>query len=231
MSKILIIDDETDLVAILEKKLKKNGYEVLTAYDGKKGIALAEQAPDLILLDIMMPGANGFEVCRTIRGKVSCPILFLSARQSETDKIKGFTLGGDDYITKPFGIRELMARIEANLRREKRAQSAKEENDRAPLRFGALVLDMLGKTVSIHNTEIPLTKTEYEILEFLALHARQVFTKEQIYENVWGYDGTGDNTTVVERIKRIRSKLADADPDTQYISTVWGIGYKWNQER
>lgn len=231
LSKILIVDDETDLVSLLEKHLNKKGHEVLTAYDGQRGIELARENPDLIILDIMMPKIDGFEVCRAIRNSVSCPILFLSARQSEIDKIKGFSLGGDDYITKPFGIRELMARIEANLRREERTQFINAENKRTKFHFGELVLDILGKNVNIRNKKIPLTKTEYEIIEFLALHAGQVFTKEQVYEQVWGYDGTGDNTTVVERIKRIRSKIAEVDPDTQYISTVWGIGYKWNKER
>lgn len=231
LSKILIVDDETDLVSLLEKHLNKKGHEVLTAYDGQRGIELARENPDLIILDIMMPKIDGFEVCRAIRNSVSCPILFLSARQSEIDKIKGFSLGGDDYITKPFGIRELMARIEANLRREERTQFINAENKRTKFHFGELVLDILGKNVNIRNMKIPLTKTEYEIIEFLALHAGQVFTKEQVYEQVWGYDGTGDNTTVVERIKRIRSKIAEVDPDTQYISTVWGIGYKWNKER
>lgn len=231
LSKILIVDDETDLVSLLEKHLNKKGHEVITAYDGQRGIELARENPDLIILDIMMPKIDGFEVCRAIRNSVSCPILFLSARQSEIDKIKGFSLGGDDYITKPFGIRELMARIEANLRREERTQFINAENKRTKFHFGELVLDILGKNVNIRNMKIPLTKTEYEIIEFLALHAGQVFTKEQVYEQVWGYDGTGDNTTVVERIKRIRSKIAEVDPDTQYISTVWGIGYKWNKER
>ncbi len=231
LSKILIVDDETDLVSLLEKHLNKKGHEVLTAYDGQRGIELARENPDLIILDIMMPKIDGFEVCRAIRNSVPCPILFLSARQSEIDKIKGFSLGGDDYITKPFGIRELMARIEANLRREERTQFINAENKRTKFHFGELVLDILGKNVNIRNMKIPLTKTEYEIIEFLALHAGQVFTKEQVYEQVWGYDGTGDNTTVVERIKRIRSKIAEVDPDTQYISTVWGIGYKWNKER
>ena len=231
LSKILIVDDETDLVSLLEKHLNKKGHEVLTAYDGQRGVELARENPDLIILDIMMPKIDGFEVCRAIRNSVPCPILFLSARQSEIDKIKGFSLGGDDYITKPFGIRELMARIEANLRREERTQFINAENKRTKFHFGELVLDILGKNVNIRNMKIPLTKTEYEIIEFLALHAGQVFTKEQVYEQVWGYDGTGDNTTVVERIKRIRSKIAEVDPDTQYISTVWGIGYKWNKER
>jgi len=189
---------------------------------------LAAHFPDLILLDIMMPKMNGFEVCRSIRERVYCPILFLSARQSESDKLKGFALGGDDYITKPFGIRELMAKIEANLRREQRMQCIQVERKRTRLYFGNLTLDMQGRSVRIGEKEIPLTRTEYDIVEFLALHAGQVFTKEQIYECVWGYDGTGDNTTVVERIKKIRGKFAEAESGIQYISTVWGIGYKWN---
>ena len=168
LSTILIIDDEKDLVKLLEKKIKENGHEVLVAFDGEEGIEKSKLNPDLILLDIMMPKIDGFEVCQKIRDNVVCPIIFLSARQSETDKIRGFNLGGDDYITKPFGLRELLAKIEANLRRE-------------------------------------------------------------IYEKVWGYDKDGDNTTVVEMIKKIRRKFSNVDDTEQYISTVWGIGYKWNK--
>lgn len=229
MSKILIIDDEKDLVFLLEKKLKEKGYEVLTAYDGKAGIRLAKEMPDLIILDIMMPYVDGFEVCRTIRNDVLCPILFLSARQSEADKIKGFNLGGDDYITKPFGLKEIIAKIEANLRREIRSQYINAENLRSKLFFGQLTLNIIERTVCINNEYIPLTKIEYEIVELLALHAGQIFTKEQIYEKVWGYDGIGDNTTVVERIKKIRAKFSAAISNEQYISTVWGIGYRWNK--
>lgn len=229
MSRILIIDDEKDLVALLEKKLKASGYEVLTAFDGEMGIQLAKKMPDLIILDIMMPVADGFDVCRRIRSDVLCPIIFLSARQSETDKIKGFTLGGDDFITKPFGLREVMARIEANIRREKRSQYINTENKRAKLYFGQLTLDIRERLVKIQNVDVPLTKIEYEIVEFLALHAGQVFTKEQIYEKVWGFDGDGDNTTVVERIKRIRAKFSSSGSSVSYIATVWGIGYKWNK--
>lgn len=229
MSKILIIDDERELTALLEKKLKMKGHEVMTADDGRKGIELAKRQPDLIILDIMMPEADGFEVCLAIRNDVLCPILFLSAKQSETDKIKGLTLGGDDYITKPFGLRELMARIEANLRREKRSQYMNNEHKRLKLYFGSLSLDLRGRTVCIGNEEIYLTKREYEIVELLALHAGQVFSREQIYENVWGYDSKGDDTTVVERIKNIRTKFAAVTPSIPYISTVWGIGYRWNK--
>lgn len=229
LSTILIIDDEKDLVKLLEKKITENGHEVIVAFDGEEGIEKSKLNPDLILLDIMMPKIDGFEVCQKIRDNVVCPIIFLSARQSETDKIMGFNLGGDDYITKPFGLRELIAKIEANLRREKRSQYLNEENKRKKLYFGNLSLDIKDRVVEVCSKDIPLTKTEYEIVELLALNAGQVFTKEQIYEKVWGYDKDGDNTTVVEMIKKIRRKFSIVDDTEQYISTVWGIGYKWNK--
>ncbi|MFL8712462.1 response regulator transcription factor [Clostridioides sp. GD02377] len=229
MSKILIIDDEVDLVMLLEDELKGKGHEVSIAYDGQTGIELSKKQPDLIILDIMMPKMDGFEVCQAIRDDVLCPIIFLSAKQSETDKIKGLTFGGDDYITKPFGLRELMARIEANLRREKRSQYINEENKRSTLYFGKLCLCMRERTVKIDGKEIDLTKIEYDIVELLALHAGQVFSREQVYEKVWGCDSEGDSSTVVERIKKIRAKFAAVMPEKEYISTVWGIGYKWNK--
>lgn len=213
---------------LLEDELKAKGHEVLVAYDGPKGIELAKKQPDLIILDIMMPGIDGFEVCRNIRDDVLCPIIFLSAKQSETDKIKGLTLGGDDYIVKPFGLKELMARIDANLRREKRSQYINEENKRAVLYFGELSLNIKERTVKINGENIMLTKREYDIVELLALHAGQVFSREHIYEKIWGYDSEGDSATVVEHIKKIRAKLTTSTTD-EYISTVWGIGYKWNR--
>lgn len=229
MSRILIIDDEKSLVSLLESRLKGKNHNVLTAYDGQTGIELAKKQPDLIILDIMMPDMDGFEVCRRIREDVVCPILFLSARQSETDKVKGFTMGGDDYITKPFGLKELMARIEANLRREKRSQYLNAEHKRPKLYFGKMCIDIQARTVKIDSIDIELTKREYDIMELLALHAGQVFSREQIYEKVWGCDADGDSTTVVERIKKIRFKFATVTSDVEYISTVWGIGYKWNK--
>ncbi len=177
----------------------------------------------------MMPGTDGFEVCRAIRDEVLCPIIFLSARQSETDKVRGLTLGGDDYVTKPFGLRELMARIDANLRREKRSQYINAEHKRSKLYFGTLCLYLKERAVKIEGSRIDLTRREYDIVELLALHAGQVFSREQIYEKVWGYDSEGDSATVVERIKNIRAKFAAVTPGREYISTVWGIGYKWNK--
>lgn len=229
MSRILIIDDEKALVSLLESRLKAKGHDVLAANDGQTGIELAKKQPDLIILDIMMPTMDGFEVCRKMREYVVCPILFLSARQSETDKVKGFTMGGDDYITKPFGLQELMARIEANLRREKRSQYLNAEGKRSKLYYGKMCIDLQARTIQVDNIELELTKREYDIVELLALHSGQVFSREQIYEKVWGYDGAGDSSTVVERIKHIRSKFGAVTPKAEYISTVWGIGYRWNR--
>lgn len=229
MSKILIIDDEKELVMLLADELKSRGHQVLSAYNGEMGIELARKQPDLIILDIMMPKTDGFEVCRVIRDDVLCPIIFLSAMQSEADKIKGLNLGGDDYIVKPFGLKELLAKIEANLRREKRSQYINEENKRKKLYFQKLSIDIKERSIKIDNNDVLLTKLEYNIVELLALHAGQTFSREQIYERIWGYDSDGDSTTVVEHVKKIRAKFAEIEPDTEYISTVWGIGYKWNR--
>lgn len=225
MSRILIIDDEEALVQLLTDELEAKGYEVLSASDGIEGVRLAEREPDLIILDIMMPGMNGFEVCRSIRDEVSCPIIFLSARQSEADRVRGLTLGGDDYVIKPFGLRELMARIEGNLRREERTRQKPQQQSR--LRFGKLELSLKERLVSVEGEPVTLTRREFDITELLAMHGGQVFSREHIYEKVWGYDAEGDASTVVEHIKKIRAKLAAADPSSDYISTVWGIGYKW----
>ncbi len=230
MSRILIIDDEKELVQLLRDELTARGHEVLAAYDGDDGVALAKQQPDLILLDIMMPGKDGFEVCRAIRDEVTCPILFLSAKQSEADRVRGLSIGGDDYIVKPFGLRELLARIGANLRREKRARNINSEDRHTRLYFGKLSLDLKGRVVRIGETVIGLTRREYEIVELLAMSSGQVFSREQIYEKIWGYDAEGDSSTVVEHVKKIRAKFSEVDPNTEYVSTVWGIGYKWNRD-
>ena len=230
LSTILIIDDEKDLVKLLGKKIKENGHEVLVAFDGEEGIEKSKLNPDLILLDIMMPKIDGFEVCQKIRDNVVCPIIFLSARQSETDKIRGFNLGGDDYITKPFGLRELLAKIEANLRREKRSQYLNEENKRRKLYFGNLSLDIKDRVVEVCGKDIPLTKTEYEIVELLALNAGQVFTKEQIYEQIW-HEPTNNHLHAVENtIFQIRKRLKPYCKGHEYIKTVIGYGYKFNSE-
>ena len=224
METILVIDDEEDLVMIIKDALEANGYNVLTAYNGFDGIEMSRKKPDLIILDIMMPDIDGFNVCNLIRDNVDCPILFLSAKDSEGDKIKGLAIGGDDYITKPFSLKELVSRVKAHLRREKR-KVKKEEN--SFLYFKNLDIDLKGLNVKINNQNINLTKKEFEIVELLALNPGQVFSKDQIYEKIWGYDGLGDASTVTEHIKKIRSKISYLDKENKYIETVWGLGYKW----
>lgn len=218
---ILVVDDEPDVVALLKDYFEINGYRVLTAADGSEALRQAGKQPDLILLDINMPKIDGLEVCRKIRDFVSCPILFLTAKVEEEDKIHGFQAGGDDYIVKPFGIEELQARVEAHIRRDRRQihrNAAHFEDD--------LVIDYSAKAVYAGEQQIPLAKKEFEILELLSVHPGQVFDKERIYERLWGYDGEGDASVVAEHIRRIRVKLAEAGSHP-HICTVWGMGYKW----
>ncbi len=222
--KILICDDEADIVTMLTDYFEMNGYEVLSAMNGTEAIALTAKNPDIILLDINMPCGDGISVCKKIRDYVSCPILFLTAKVEESDKILGFASGADDYIIKPFSINELGARVSAHLRRERRnAVSAK-----AVKYFGELTVDYAAKTVVCKDTAVTLAKKEFEIIELLSLNAGQVFDKERIYERLWGYDAEGDSSVVAEHIRRIRNKLSPFNED-YHIETVWGVGYKWTK--
>lgn len=225
---ILIVDDEIEIVDFLKDALEDEGYLVLTAYNGNEVFKHLGEKPDLIILDVMMPGMNGWEVCRAIRERVPCPILFLSARQSEEDRVKGLMVGGDDYMVKPFSVKEMKARIAAHLRREQRNGSGM---PRQLLHDGDLTLDAGAYELHIRNRQVPLTNRELEIVQFLLIHPGRVFTREQIYEKVWGFDAEGDSATVTEHIKKIRAKLAEADPERLYIATVWGVGYKWENSR
>lgn len=218
---ILIVDDEPDVVSLLQDYFEINGYLVLTAKNGEEAIRQAERVPDLILLDINMPDLNGFEVCKRIRNHVSCPILFLTAKIEDSDKINGFSVGGDDYIVKPFSIEELGARVQAHLRREHR-QALKSYTKFS----GNLAIDYSAKAVFINDVQVNLAKKEFEIIEFLSMNGGQVFDKERIYERLWGYDSDGDSSVVAEHIRRIRAKLSAAGSDS-HIETVWGMGYKW----
>ncbi len=219
--KILVVDDEADIINLLKDYFELNGYQVLTAVDGQQALKHVEKQPDIILLDINMPGLDGLEVCSQIRGFVSCPILFLTARVEDVDKINGFCAGGDDYIVKPFSIDELGARVAAHLRRESRQRVS------SKTKFtGGLVIDYTARTVSCHDVPIQFAKKEFDIIELLSVNSGQVFDKERIYERVWGWDSEGDSSVVAEHIRRIRAKLAAAGNKT-YIETVWGVGYKW----
>lgn len=221
MYKILVADDEKDVVSLLKDYFEINDYLVLTAYTGAEAIEKASQNPDIILLDVNMPDGDGLSVCRKIRDHVSCPILFLTARIEDSDKITGFASGGDDYIIKPFSIEELGARVSAHIRRDHRIKT------QANVRFfGDVTIDYTAKTVSVAEKTLELAKKEYQIVEFLSLSCGQVFDKERIYEKIWGYDAEGDSLVIAEHIRRIRAKLAKYGEE-YHIETVWGIGYKW----
>ncbi|AKG37535.1 response regulator transcription factor [Paenibacillus durus] len=220
-NQILIVDDETDITNLLQDYFEMNGYKVLTARSGTEALQKAAYSPDIILLDINMPEIDGLEVCTRIRDFVSCPIIFLTAKVEEADKINGFRVGGDDYIVKPFSIDELGARVEAHLRRERR-QSIKTQTKFS----NDLVIDYSAKMVYYKDHSLSFAKKEFGIIELLSMNSGQVFDKEHIYERVWGWEHEGDSSVVTEHIRRIRAKFTEVS-DHIYISTVWGVGYKW----
>ena len=214
---IMVIDDEQMILDMLRDQFETEQYRVITAKSSEEALRKLNGQPDIILLDINMPGMDGLELCRIIRDHVTCPILFSTARIEEADCVAGLRAGGDDYIMKPFSLAELMARVEAHLRRENRIQQ------KISMRgFGDIVVDYAARTVSRNGQAIELSKVEFDIVELLSLHPGQVFNRETIYERVRGFDGTADNTVVKEHIRRIRNKIG-----SQHIETVWGCGYKW----
>lgn len=219
--KILIVDDETMMTELLTDHLRDCGYDTFAANSAKEALALLHRQPDLIILDINMPGMDGLELCRSIRAHVRCPILFLTARITEQDKINGLQYGGDDYITKPFSLNELSARVEAHLRRDRRSMGR-------PLILASdeLMVNLSERIVAWHGEEIPFSRREFDLIEFLMTNAGQVFDRERIYEAVWGYDAEGDSSVIKEYVRKIRAKLREATGQ-EYIETVWGVGYKW----
>ena len=223
-ARILLVDDEPEIVLMIKDALLKEGYLIDTAGTGAEAVKKAQSLPDLILLDVSMPGQNGYEVCQAIRSKVACPIIFLSARDRESDRVQGLAVGGDDYLVKPFSLKELRARIHAHLRREQRHHDPSKQQ---VLIYGDLVIDIKAHAVLFRQEQIPFTHREFDMLVLLALHPGQVFAKEQIYDRVWGLDAVGGSATVTEHIKKIRNKLLILDPMHSYIATIWGVGYKW----
>ena len=221
MPHILVVDDDGDLCALLKTALERDGHQVSACRDGRRVDEAACRWADCILLDVMMPDEDGFALCRRIRDLADCPILFLTAKTREADVLTGLGVGGDDYLKKPFRIAELRARVAAHLRRQQRAPHSL-------LRRGGLDFDLRQRAVLWQGQPLRLTKSEYAICEHLAMHPGQTFSKEQLYEAAFGFDGTADAAAVTEHIKNIRAKLraAQADP----IETVWGVGYKWKSE-
>lgn len=218
---LLVIDDERELLELLKEYFELEDFVVYTAANGIEALEKINCRPNLILLDINMPQMDGFTFCKEVRNKISCPILFLSARITKQDKIKGLMLGGDDYILKPFSMEELHARIIAHLRREER-----KEKEQKLYYQKDLCIDYSTRKVAAGQIEIVFTKTEFEIIELLSMHVDHIFTKEEIYEKVWGYEKEGDSTIMTEHIRRIRQKLAKESKES-YIETVWGVGYRW----
>lgn len=226
-SKILVVEDEKPISDIIKYNLEKEGYMVFTAYDGEEALGSQEENdPDLILLDVMLPKLDGFEVCRRIRERSIVPIIILTAKEEEVDKVLGLELGADDYMTKPFGIRELLARIKANIRRASLTLGPEVDTAAPSIReFGDLVIDMNRYEVKKRGVTLELTLREFELLRYLAGHENNVFSREQLLEKVWGYEYYGDIRTVDVTVRRLREKVEDDPSNPQYITTRRGVGY------
>lgn len=223
--KILIVDDDLHIAELISLYVMKEGYEVLEVYDGQEALKEAERfQPDLILLDLMLPGLDGYQVCAEIRKTSRVPIIMLTAKGETFDKVLGLELGADDYMVKPFDPKELLARIKAVLRRFE----PKQEENKEVLRFGALEINTMQYTVTYAGKTLEFPPKEFEVLSFLAQHPNRVFTREQLLDRIWGYEYIGDTRTVDVHVKRIREKL---NPEDEWgIRTVWSVGYKFGQK-
>lgn len=227
---VLIAEDEQDMRQILSLHLTSKGYQVSEAKNGIEAIDKAKSDVDLILLDIMMPGVDGLEVCNQIRNQVFCPIIFISAASSDMNKMKAFSFGGDDFISKPFSLKLLTYKVEALFNMRERLLQNHDESRRKRMLIDDLIIDISSREVLYNKKVLPFTKKEFDLLVLLLSYPKQVFTKEQIYEHISGIDGQGDASSVVEHIKNIRSKLSVAGFLGEYLQTVWGIGYQWNNQ-
>ncbi|HFF6617423.1 TPA: response regulator YycF [Listeria monocytogenes] len=225
--KILVVDDEKPVADIVKFNLNKEGFDVYCAYDGDEALELVEEVqPDLILLDIMLPGRDGIEVCREVRKKYDMPIIMVTAKDSEIDKVIGLELGADDYVTKPFSNRELIARVKANLRRHSQvSSSAAEEEENSELEIGSLIIHPDAYVASKRGETIELTHREFELLHYLAKHMGQVMTREHLLQTVWGYDYFGDVRTVDVTVRRLREKIEDNPSHPAWLVTRRGVGY------
>ena len=232
--KILVIEDEEGIVHLLKLYLRDAGYDVTAAYDGADGLALhAREHPDLVILDIMLPVIDGFEVCRRIRSWSKTPILMLTARGDLEDRVSGLDLGADDYLVKPFSPRELLSRVRAILRRTEGRETARSQMgsagqaEKAVLRFPGLIIDLPARRVEVNSAEVLLTPTEFDLLALLAQSPNRVFTREILMNKVWGYDYLGDGHTIDVHISALRKKI-EANVEQRYIKTVWRVGYKFD---
>ncbi|TPR26476.1 DNA-binding response regulator [Apilactobacillus micheneri] len=227
MTKILVVDDEKPITDIEKFNLEKEGYEVSVAYDGEEAIQKVEDdTPDLIILDLMLPKVDGLEVAREVRKNHDMPIIMVTAKDSELDKVLGLELGADDYVTKPFSNRELVARVKANLRRQSSNDNAQAQDDEnKDIKIGDLVIHPEAYTVSKRGENIELTHREFELLHYLAQHIGQVMTREHLLQTVWGYDYFGDVRTVDVTVRRLREKIEDSPSHPIWLITRRGVGY------
>ncbi|MBO0420520.1 response regulator YycF [Vagococcus fluvialis] len=226
MKKILVVDDEKPISDIVKFNLSKEGYEVFTAFDGEEAVEMvSEVEPDLILLDLMLPKMDGLEVCREVRKNYDTPIIMVTAKDSEIDKVLGLELGADDYVTKPFSNRELVARVKANLRRHGNTSAKVEEENNNELNIGVLTIHPDAYVVSKRGETIELTHREFELLHYLAKHIGQVMTREHLLQTVWGYDYFGDVRTVDVTVRRLREKIEDNPSHPTWLVTRRGVGY------
>ncbi|MFD1776951.1 response regulator transcription factor [Paenibacillus rhizophilus] len=231
--KILIVDDESNIRDVCTRYLEREGYQVLVAADGEESLRVwRETTPDLIILDVMMPKKSGFQVCEEIRNEHDVPVIMLTARGEEGDRIIGLTMGADDYITKPFSPRELVLRVKAILRRlhfsgQPQQPSSPSLAAKELIRFPGLAIHLPSRGVEVDGVRIELTVKEFELLTLLAAHPEQVFSRSQLLNKVWDVDYYGDTTTVTVHIRRLREKIEANPSEPDYIKTVWGIGYKF----
>ena len=232
--KILIVEDETTLQEALAYNLRRQGYEVEVASDGPAALNVARRSrPDLIILDIMLPGMDGFEVCRILRQEMTTPVLMLTARDDEIDRVVGLEVGADDYLTKPFSMRELLARVKALLRRVRMVREevggghTRSESQPLSLQYGNLLINIGRREVLLNGNPLPLKPKEYELLLYLAQHRGQVLTREQILERVWGWEYIGDSRTVDVHIRWLREKIEPEPAKPRRIVTVRGAGYRF----
>lgn len=224
--KILIVDDERPIVDILKFNLEREGFSTISAYDGEEAINIALSAkPDLILLDLMLPKIDGFNVCKELRKSLVCPIIMLTAKEEVVDKIIGLELGADDYMTKPFSVREVIARVKANLRKHVINETKNVPDEKAKIKIKDMVIDPERYIAIIGDRVIDLTIKEFELLKMLSSAPNQVFTREQILRGVWGYDFYGDARTVDVTVRRLREKIEKNSADPQYVQTKRGMGY------
>lgn len=229
MKRILIIEDDPVIAEVERDYLQASGYAADIAANGDEGLRLAlSESYDLLVLDLMLPGVDGYEICKQVREVKEIPILMVSAKKEDIDKIRGLGLGADDYVSKPFSVGELMARIKAHLTRYERLTNHSRPADKDELRIRGLYIDKISRKVSVNGVELALTGKEYDLLLFMAMHPNRVFSKDDLFERIWGMDSLGDLASVTVYISKLREKIERDPSKPQYIETIWGVGYRFN---